>query len=74
MATLEINDERRSRQQDPNYTEPDPAVDKVRIRTESQASNKRDKFSLATRVNDVRNAQGARDDTDEKSGHENGLL
>ena len=71
---LEINDEWRSRQQDSNYTEPYPAVDKVRIRAKSQASDERDKLGLATRINDVCNPQGAGDDTDEKTGHDSGLL
>ena len=72
MAMLEINDKWRSRQQDANYTEPDPAVDKVRIRAKSQASKKRDKLGLATRIKDVCNPQGAGDGTDEKAGHDSG--
>jgi len=72
MAMLEINDKWRSRQQDANYTEPDPAVDKVRIRAKSQASKKRDKLGLATRIKDVSNPQGAGDGTDEKAGHDSG--
>ena len=73
MARLEINDERSSQQQGADDAKPDPAIDEVWIHTEENASDEGYELCLPPGIGDIGNSEGARDDTDQESGHGGGF-